>query len=108
MVFLYKCICSRNYAEWRASWSQQEKIQDSSTQLVLEAVPLILDGHIQEVECIVTDGNTIASSCLAGHIKVWDSMTGEQLAHIDRKQYFANTIKDQVQHSHDQVIDELY
>lgn len=105
MVVLYRCICSRNYAEWRASWSssQEKNSQDSATQLVLEAVPLVLEGHVQEVECIATDGNTVASSCLAGHIRIWDSLSGEQLAHIDRKQFFGNphnevvhTLKDQV------------
>ncbi|XP_046420988.1 sterol regulatory element-binding protein cleavage-activating protein isoform X1 [Neodiprion fabricii] len=94
MVVLYRCICSRNYAEWRASWHQQEKSNDSVTQLVMEAVPLVLEGHTQEVECIATDGNTIASVCLAGHIRVWDSISGEQLAHIDRKQFFGNSAKD--------------
>lgn len=88
MVVLYRCICSRNYAEWRASWNKQEKTHDSVTQLVLEAVPLVLEGHTQEVECIATDGNTIASTCLAGHIRVWDSTSGEEMAHIDRRQFF--------------------
>ncbi|KAI4480537.1 hypothetical protein M0804_010090 [Polistes exclamans] len=91
MVVLYRCICSRNYAEWRASWHQQEKTHDSVTQLVLEAVPLVLEGHTQEVECIATDGNTIASTCLAGHIRVWDSISGDQIAHIDRMQFFGTT-----------------
>lgn len=88
MVVLYRCVCTRNYAEWRASWHQQEKTQDSSTQLVLETLPLVLEGHTQEVECIATDGNTIASTCLAGHIRVWDSITGEIVAHVDRKKFF--------------------
>lgn len=106
MVVLYRCICSRNYAEWRASWFQQEKIHDPSTQLVLEAVPLVLDGHYQEVECIATDGNTVASSCLAGHVKVWDSISGEQLAHIDRKQFFNSYLQknDKVSACNHQVI----
>ncbi|XP_054005526.1 sterol regulatory element-binding protein cleavage-activating protein [Hylaeus anthracinus] len=93
MVVLYRCICSRNYAEWRASWHQPEKAHDSATQLVLEALPLVLDGHTQEVECIATDSNTIASTCLAGHIRVWDATSGEQLAHIDRKQFFSSPQK---------------
>lgn len=93
MVVLYRCICSRNYAEWRTSWHQQEKTQDSVTQLVLEAVPLVLEGHTQEVECIATDGNTVASTCLAGHIRIWDSISGEQLAHIDRRQFFSSSQK---------------
>ncbi|XP_006568073.1 sterol regulatory element-binding protein cleavage-activating protein isoform X2 [Apis mellifera] len=93
MVVLYRCVCSRNYAEWRASWYQPEKASDSTTQLVLEALPIVLEGHIQEVECIATDGNTIASTCLAGHIRVWDATSGEQLVHVDRKQFFSNPYK---------------
>ncbi|XP_076652872.1 SREBP cleavage activating protein [Halictus rubicundus] len=93
MVVLYRCICSRNYAEWRASWHQPEKAHDSSTQLVLEALPLVLEGHTQEVECIATDSNTIASTCLAGHIRVWDATSGEQLAHVDRRQFFSSPKK---------------
>ncbi|KAL7307009.1 hypothetical protein TKK_0000758 [Trichogramma kaykai] len=90
MVVLYRCICTRNYAEWRASWSstQNKTNYDSATQLVLESVPLVLEGHIQEVECISTDGNTVASTCLAGHIRIWDSLSGEQLTCIDRKKFF--------------------
>jgi len=60
---------------------------------VLEAVPLVLEGHTQEVECIATDGNTIASTCLAGHIRIWDSTSSEQLAHIDRRQFFSGPQK---------------
>lgn len=93
MVVLYRCVCSRNYAEWRTSWHEQEKTQDSVTQLVLEAVPLVLEGHAQEVECIATDGNTVASTCLAGHIRIWDSTSGEQLAHIDRRHFFSSPQK---------------
>ncbi|KAK9297624.1 hypothetical protein QLX08_008761 [Tetragonisca angustula] len=93
MVVLYRCVCSRNYAEWRASWYQAEKAHDSATQLVLQALPLVLEGHTQEIECIATDGNTIASTCLAGHIKVWDATSGEQLVHVDRKQFFSSPHK---------------
>lgn len=101
MVVLYRCICSRNYAEWRTSWHQQEKTHDSVTQLVLEAVPLVMEGHTQEVECIATDGNTVASTCLAGHIRIWDSTSGEQLAHIDRRQFFSGSPKNLSQMSTD-------
>lgn len=105
MVVLYRCICTRNYAEWRASWHHQEKTSDSATQLVLEAVPLVLDGHVQEVECIATDGNTVASSCLAGHIRVWDTISGEQLSFVDRRQFFSSPKKDLINPTQDQ--DEL-
>ncbi|XP_063979282.1 sterol regulatory element-binding protein cleavage-activating protein [Diachasmimorpha longicaudata] len=93
MVVLYRCICTRNYAEWRTSWHQQEKTQDS-TELVLEALPIVLEGHSQEIECIATDGDTIASTCLAGHIKIWDITTGDMLTHIDRKKIFNSSQRD--------------
>ncbi|KAJ8666955.1 hypothetical protein QAD02_008617 [Eretmocerus hayati] len=104
MVVLYRCICSRNYAEWRASWSssQDKASHDSATQLVLEALPLVLEGHMQEVECIATDGNTVASSCLAGHIRVWDPLSGEQLAHIDRNQFLNDSHHEITNSSKDQ------
>lgn len=53
--------------------------------VLLEAVPIVLTGHAQEIECIATDGASIASCCLGGQVKIWDSVTGEMLANIDRK-----------------------
>lgn len=90
-VVLYRCICSRNYAEWRASWSKEKTVEDQ-VPVLLEAVPIVLEGHSQEVECMATDGTTIVSSCLGGTLKVWDT-TGELLAYIDRKKYFTGTEK---------------
>lgn len=84
LVVLYRCVCSRNYAEWRTSWSN-EKTEENDMPLLLEAVPIVLDGHAQEIECISTDGFSIASCCLGGQIKIWDSITGEMLANIDRR-----------------------
>ena len=83
VVVLYKCICSRNYAEWRASWIK-EKAEEADVPVMLEAMPLILPGHNQDIECLATDGFNIVSSCLGGHLKVWDSMTGELLSSVDR------------------------
>ncbi|GLH11360.1 F-box/WD repeat-containing protein 7 [Gryllus bimaculatus] len=69
MVVLYRCVCSRNYAEWRTSWAgENEDTRDGITQVVKEAVPLVLDGHQQEVECLSTDGAVVVSSCLGGHL----------------------------------------
>lgn len=92
MVVLYRCVCTRNYAEWRASWST-ERTDEPVAQLVMEAVPMVLDGHCQEIECMVTDGESVVSSCLGGQLKVWDAATGEQLASIDRKIYFGGNPK---------------
>jgi len=51
----------------------------------MEAVPLILDGHPQEVECLATDGSVVVSSCLGGQLRVWDSVSGESLAVVNRR-----------------------
>ncbi|XP_052752618.1 sterol regulatory element-binding protein cleavage-activating protein isoform X2 [Galleria mellonella] len=93
MMVLYRCICSRHYAEWRASWNEDamyKKIieKQPAVQLVMDAVPIVVTGHNQEVECLVTDGEKIVSSCLQGTIKVWDSQNGELLTNIDRNAYF--------------------
>lgn len=58
-VVLYKCICSRNYAEWRASWYPEKNEDLVDEQFMLEAVPVVLDGHTQEVRKGV-DTKTIA------------------------------------------------
>lgn len=88
LVVLYRCICSRNYAEWRASW-YNDKAEENEVPVLLEGVPIVLEGHPQEIECIATDGFSVASACLGGQIKVWDTSTGELLKNIDRKLYFS-------------------
>ncbi|XP_026284817.1 sterol regulatory element-binding protein cleavage-activating protein isoform X1 [Frankliniella occidentalis] len=92
MVLLYRCVCSRNYAEWRSGWVNDPESTgstDAHTEVVLEAIPLVLEGHPQEVECIASDGSIVVSTCLAGQIYAWDSVSGETLASVDRKRYFA-------------------
>jgi hypothetical protein len=86
VVVLYRCVCSRNYAEWRSSWNGPEHKQfgDFYTQVVQESVPIQLDGHKHEVECLSCDGNIVVSLCLGGTISTWDSYTGEKVAEMDR------------------------
>ena len=55
------------------------------TQVVFEAVPLVLDGHSQDVECVANDGNIISSVCLGGVLKVWNATSGDNIVTIDRK-----------------------
>ncbi|XP_063231759.1 sterol regulatory element-binding protein cleavage-activating protein [Bacillus rossius redtenbacheri] len=95
MVVLYRCVCSRHYAEWRASWAADHRdgSPEDGTHVILEAVPLVLDGHGQQVECLASDAYILVSSCLAGQLCVWDSHTGEALATIDRKRYFSSVQK---------------
>ena len=48
MVLLYRCMCSRNYAKWRASWHRHRKAHRKSSpyyKQIRESVPLILEGH---------------------------------------------------------------
>ncbi|XP_050081317.1 sterol regulatory element-binding protein cleavage-activating protein [Anopheles maculipalpis] len=89
MIVLYRCICTRNYAEWRASWQESDsETEPKPEQCLLEGVPVQVNGHVHRIECLVTDGNMIASSCLQGQVKVWDVSNGELMAEIDRQHYF--------------------
>lgn len=50
----------------------------------MEALPIAIKGHSNLVECIATDGNLIASTCLGGQVKIWDGITGELIVDIER------------------------
>lgn len=84
LVVLYRCICSRNYAEWRASWSFTEEVSKPRTQQVLTCVTLQLKGHTHSIDCMAIDGTMIATTCLEGRIKIWDATSGELMADIVR------------------------
>ena len=47
MVVLYKCVCSRNYSKWRASWSKRGRRRRGYVKHIKETVPLVLKGHNQ-------------------------------------------------------------
>lgn len=84
-IWLYKCVCSRQYAKWRSSWGRRSRRPAPYTKRIREALPIVLHGHRQEVECVVTDGPLVVSSCLGGQVRVWDSATGEPLTCIQRQ-----------------------
>lgn len=85
VMVLYRCVCSRNYAEWRTSWNSPDfKTYEETTQIVRETVPIELDGHKHEIEALSNDGNIVVSLCLGGNLCVWDSYTGEQISQTDR------------------------
>ncbi|XP_058827958.1 sterol regulatory element-binding protein cleavage-activating protein [Topomyia yanbarensis] len=88
LVVLYRCMCTRNYAEWRASWHDSETEEPKQEQRILEGVPVQVNGHKHRIECLVTDGNMIASSCLQGQVKIWDVTNGELMAEIHRSNHF--------------------
>ena len=97
LVVLYRCICSRHYAEWRSSsdwWGNSAGLTQESkeyySQIVAESMPLVLDGHRSPVECVSTDGDVVSSVCLAGQLYIWDIQTGDATAQIDRNSYFSS------------------
>ncbi|XP_014669336.1 PREDICTED: sterol regulatory element-binding protein cleavage-activating protein-like [Priapulus caudatus] len=78
MVFLYRCMCSRNYDKWRASWQLGRRASSlRAAGQLQEAAPVALRGHRQEVECIAADGATVASACLGGQVRVLGTGTRE-------------------------------
>ncbi|XP_030375310.1 sterol regulatory element-binding protein cleavage-activating protein isoform X2 [Scaptodrosophila lebanonensis] len=87
MVVFYRCICTRNYAEWRSSWHESEAtVRHKQIEQILEGVPTKIVGHKHRIECLVSDGSYIISCCLKGQIKVWDARSGEQLTSINRNE----------------------
>ncbi|XP_075164889.1 SREBP cleavage activating protein [Haematobia irritans] len=83
MVVFYRCICTRNYAEWRSSWNESSDFTQKTEQ-ILEGVPTQIAGHKHRIECLVSDGSNIISCCLKGQIKVWDARSGENITTINR------------------------
>uniref|UniRef100_T1PFA8 WD domain protein n=1 Tax=Musca domestica TaxID=7370 RepID=T1PFA8_MUSDO len=83
MVVFYRCICTRNYAEWRSSWNESSEFIQKTEQ-ILEGVPIQIAGHKHRIECLVSDGANIISCCLKGQIKVWDARSGENITTINR------------------------
>lgn len=108
MVVFYRCICTRNYAEWRSSWTDFDanSIQ-SNTQQILEGVPIQVKGHAHCIECLVTDGTVVISSCLEGQVKVWDGSNGELVLNIDRAKYFQMNRKSSLDDSFTAMIEKV-
>lgn len=89
MIVFYRCICSRNYAEWRSSWNDSKTdIAYPKTQRIFESIPIQIKGHSHRIECMASDGRMLACSCLDGKITTWDVSNGEQISVINRKNYF--------------------
>ncbi|XP_055531679.1 sterol regulatory element-binding protein cleavage-activating protein [Wyeomyia smithii] len=105
LIVIYRCMCTRNYAEWRASWHDSEsETEPNQEQRILEGVPVQIDGHKHRIECLVTDGNMIASSCLQGQVKVWDVTNGELVSEIHRTNHFEMQRKESRRSPRDSVI----
>ncbi|XP_060066336.1 sterol regulatory element-binding protein cleavage-activating protein-like [Ylistrum balloti] len=83
IIACYHKLCPRDYGR-RKSKSKTRK-KGMYYKQIKESVPKVLHGHVQEIECVVTDGHFIISSCLGGQIRVWDSVSGDCLMSIIRK-----------------------
>ncbi|KAG4069729.1 hypothetical protein HA402_008567 [Bradysia odoriphaga] len=103
MVVFYRCICTRNYAEWRSSWNDTDT-HNLNTQRILEGVPIQIKGHTHRIECLVTDGKVVISSCLEGQVKVWDGNNGELMLNIDRAKYFQMNRKSSLDDSFSAIV----
>ncbi|XP_070565484.1 LOW QUALITY PROTEIN: sterol regulatory element-binding protein cleavage-activating protein-like [Ptychodera flava] len=86
LVVTYKCVSGRNHGK-TGSFRYLQSRAESYVRKIAETAPTVLKGHIQEVECLVSDGAVIVSSCLGGEIRVWDPKTGECVTAINRAGY---------------------
>ena len=48
-MWMYKCMCSRNYARWRTAWNRNRKSKKASAyyKKIRESLPIVLRGHVQ-------------------------------------------------------------
>lgn len=92
LTSLYKCVCSRQYAEWRTSWTRPSSRSDGASNgehpenLITEAMPWKFNAHVEEIEFICTNGtDPIVASCdFGGDVRVWDILSGESYTFINR------------------------
>ncbi|KAI1299239.1 Sterol regulatory element-binding protein cleavage-activating protein [Halotydeus destructor] len=91
---LYRCCCTRRYAEWRTMWSEKIRGEHghhkhgsySYNDSVTEAIPQKLHGHEQDIELVACNDESpfVATICMKGDILIWDVLTGECLTQIKR------------------------
>ncbi|XP_063308931.1 sterol regulatory element-binding protein cleavage-activating protein [Pelobates fuscus] len=87
---LYRLLCPKNYGQNGLSHSRRRKgdlpCDDYGySPPETEIVPLVLRGHLMDIECLASDGMLLVSCCLAGQIRVWDAQTGDCLTVIPKQ-----------------------
>ncbi|XP_063781345.1 sterol regulatory element-binding protein cleavage-activating protein [Pseudophryne corroboree] len=86
---LYRLLCPKNYGQNGLSHNRRKKgdlpCDDYGySPPETEIVPLVLRGHLMDIECLASDGMLLVSCCLAGQIRVWDAQTGDCLTVIPK------------------------
>ncbi|XP_029444056.1 sterol regulatory element-binding protein cleavage-activating protein [Rhinatrema bivittatum] len=86
---LYRVLCPRNYGQNGLSHSRRKRgdlpCDDYGySPPVTEIVPLVLRGHLMDIECLASDRMLLVTCCLAGQIRVWDAQTGDCLTVIPK------------------------
>ncbi|KAF6101011.1 SREBF chaperone [Phyllostomus discolor] len=89
LLCLYRVLCPRNYGQPGGGPGRRRRgdlpCDDYGyTPPETEIVPLVLRGHLMDIECLASDGMLLVSCCLAGRVCVWDAQTGDCLTRIPR------------------------
>lgn len=87
---LYRVLCPKNYGQNGLSHNRRKRVDLPCDDYgysppVTEIVPLVLRGHIMDIECLASDGMLLVSCCLAGQIRVWDAQTGDCLTVLPKQ-----------------------
>ncbi|KAM9185627.1 sterol regulatory element-binding protein cleavage-activating protein isoform 3-T3 [Dugong dugon] len=86
LLCLYRVLCPRNYGQpggpGRRKRGELPCDDYGYAPPETEIVPLVLRGHLMDIECLASDGMLLVSCCLAGHVCVWDAQTGDCLTRI--------------------------
>ncbi|XP_033720723.1 sterol regulatory element-binding protein cleavage-activating protein isoform X1 [Tursiops truncatus] len=87
LLCLYRVLCPRNYGQPGSGPGRRRRGELPCDDYgyappETEIVPLVLRGHLMDIECLASDGMLLVSCCLAGHVCVWDAQTGDCLTRI--------------------------
>ncbi|XP_067400605.1 sterol regulatory element-binding protein cleavage-activating protein [Emydura macquarii macquarii] len=87
---LYRVFCPKNYGQNGLAHSRRKRgdlpCDDYGySPPETEIAPLVLRGHLMDIECLASDGMLLVSCCLVGQIRVWDAQTGDCLTVIPKQ-----------------------